>query len=183
MKKRIGFLTKEKCLAFLRGNGDGYGDGNGYGNGNGDGNGKYKIPSCYKIDGIYCNFINIKGNYAKIFVLDIYNADNCKVRYLAKDGSGNFAHGDTLREARESLVYKLTDRDVGIYKDWKLTDVKTKAELIQAYRAITGACEFGTRQFCQSVKLPDKATVAEAIELTKGKYGNKEFAEFFEDED
>ena len=113
-------------------------------------------------------------------MLDMYNAGNCKKAYIAKDDNV-FAHGETLKDARKSLLYKLSDRDTSPFKDWKLTDVKSKKELIRAYRAITGACEFGTKQFCESVKLPAKATVAKAIELTKGQYGNETFKKFFEE--
>ena len=51
--------------------------------------------------------------------------------------------------------------------------------MIQAYRAITGACEFGVKDFCQGKKLPPKLSVAKAIELTQGRYGNEQFKGFF----
>ena len=51
--------------------------------------------------------------------------------------------------------------------------------MIQAYRAITGACEFGVKDFCQGRDLPKKISVDQAIKLTKGKYGNDQFKEFF----
>ena len=160
------------------GNGDGYGNGYGYGYGYGDGD--YCMPHpYYKVDGIWCKFISIHGNYAKVEIADLYHAENCVAGYIAKDDDGNFAHGETLREARESLMYKVSERNSDLYKSWKLTDVKTKAELIKAYRVITGACEFGTKQFCSGRELPDKATVAEAIKITAGQYGSDRFAQFF----
>ena len=48
------------------------------------------------------------------------------------------------------------------------------------YRAITGACEAGTRYFCENNKLPKKCTIRKAIELTQGQYGNESFRKFFE---
>lgn len=174
------------------GNGDSYGNGDGYGNGCSNGGSKYKCwgignshfklehPN-YKVDDILCRFLHIHGDYAKVLMLDMYNSELCKIAYIAKE-EGAFAHGETLKEARESLLYKLSDRDTSPYKDWKLSDVKTKKELIKAYRAITGACEFGTRHFCESVRLPNKTTVAKAIELTKGQYGNETFRNFFEED-
>ena len=198
MQRRIGVSkqpTVKECLLFLNGNGygnsDGYGygngngngDGDGYGNGDGDGDGYgnfYLKHPFYKIDGIWCKILHIHGDYAKVAILDMYNTDNCKIAYVAKDND-MFAHGSTPKEARKSLLYKLSDRDTSPYADWKLTDIKSKKELIKAYRAITGACEFGTRQFCESFKLPNRASVAKAIELTAGQYGNETFKHFFED--
>ena len=166
------------------GYGNGYGDGDGYGNGYGYGygygNGNYCMPHpYYKVDGIWCKFISIHGNYARVEITDLYNADNCVAGYIAKDGDGNFAHGQKLRDARESLIYKIGMRDTSVYESWKLTDIKTKSELIRAYRVITGACEFGTRQFCNGRNLPDKATVKQAIEITSGQYGADRFKQFF----
>ena len=91
-----------------------------------------------------------------------------------------FSHGKTIKEAKDSIKYKLSDRDTTRFKKWKLTDSKNLTSLINAYRAITGACELGTRHFCESSKLKPKYTVKEVIELTKGKYGNEQFKAFFE---
>ena len=153
-------LTAKECLLWLGGYGYGNGDGYGYGNGDGYGYGNYCLPHpYYKVDKIWCKFISIHGNYARVEIADLYNAKNCVSGFIARDGDGNFAHGATLHDARESLMYKIGMRDTTPYKSWKLTDVKTKAELIRAYRVITGACEFGTRQFCAVRELPDNATV------------------------
>ena len=187
-------LTAKDCLLFLsgngygngygngdgNGNGYGYGDGYGYGNGDGNGNGKYALPHpYYKVDGIWCEFLQIRGRFAHVNIVDMYNVKNCKPAWIARDGD-KYAHGETLHEAQESLMYKISDRDTGRYVDWKLDDVKTKSELIGAYRVITGACEFGTRQFCNGRDLPDKCTIREAIKLTAGQYGAERFAEFFD---
>ena len=170
------------------GYGDGYGYGNGYGNGNGNGNGygdgngyeDYCMPHpYYKVDGIWCKFLSLHENYAHIEIADLYNAENCVQGFIAKDNDGNFAHGSSLREAQESLMYKTGNRDTSPYKSWKLSDIKSKQELIKAYRVITGACEFGTRQFCNSRELPDEATVEQALKITAGQYGANQFKAFF----
>ena len=161
------------------GNGNGYGYGDGYGDGDGNGNGNFSLPHPYYIvDGIWCEFLQIHGNYARVNIIDMYNVNNCKPAWIARDGD-KYAHGETLHEAQESLMYKISDRDTGRYAEWKLDDVKTKSELIGAYRVITGACEFGTRQFCNGRDLPDKCTIREAIKLTAGQYGAERFAGFF----
>jgi len=92
---------------------------------------------------------------------------------------GVYSHGKTIKEAKESLIYKISDRDTSKYNDWKLDDVKTKVELIQCYRAITGACGSGTRYFCEQNELPEKCTIAQMIEITKNKYGNDKVKKFF----
>ena len=89
------------------------------------------------------------------------------------------AHGETIAKAKDDLRYKISNRDTSKYKDWKLDDIHTAEEIIEAYRVITGACFYGTKSFCDSVKLPKKATISEAIEITKGQYGNQNFKEFF----
>ena len=157
-------LTAKDCLLFLTGNG--------YGN--------YIMPHpYYKVDGMWCKFISIHGNYAKVEIADLYHADKCVPAYIAHDESGVFAHGATLHDAHESLMFKIGARDTTPYKDWKLSDVKSKAEMIRAYRVITGACEFGTRHFCESVELPEQATVEQAIEITRGQWNWDAFAKFF----
>ena len=105
-------------------------------------------------------------------------AGDGEIVYVIKKGD-IFSHGKTVKEAKNSLVYKITDRDTSEFKSWKLSDIKTLPQLIKAYRVITGACEFGVRDFVESAKLPKKMSVAKAIELTKDKYNNQKFKEFF----
>jgi hypothetical protein len=62
----------------------------------------------------------------------------------------------------------------------KLTDTVTKEDAIKMYRAITGACEFGTKNFVQSLaKTKNKYKISEIIDLTKNQYGNEQFKNFF----
>jgi hypothetical protein len=124
-------------------------------------------------DGIYQRLVSQKtiGN------VTIYETDQ---GYVARIGD-KFAHGKTIDEAKNDLRYKLSDRDTSKYKSWKAKDVKTTDELIEAYMTITGACSFGTKQFCESVKLKDEYSINGIIELTKGRYGNEQFKEFFGD--
>ena len=92
----------------------------------------------------------------------------------------SFIGGKTLDEARRGLIYKLSSRDTTPFKAWKHGTTITLSDAINAYRSITGACESGTRHFCElAVNLPDKLTVSEAIKLTTGQYGSDVFAKFF----
>ena len=98
---------------------------------------------------------------------------------VEKDGV--YSHGATLKEAKESLIYKISDRDKSMYEDYTLETVVTFEDAVKMYRVITGACEAGTRNFVESLtKRKKKYKVAEIIEQTQGQYGNETFKEFFE---
>ena len=124
-------------------------------------------------DGILSEIISKKGNIYKV-----KNYNENKITYLIKEDN-IFCHGETLKQAKDSLIYKISNRDTTIYKDWKLTDKKELKEIIKAYRVITGACESGTKYFCENNKLPKELTIEEAIELTKNEYNSEKFKEFF----
>ena len=97
------------------------------------------------------------------------------------ESDGTFSHGDTIKEARESLMYKVGQRDKSAYVGWKLDRRITGKEAVESYRVITGACEAGVRQFvtAQLGKLKARYTVQEVINLTRGQYGNQAYEEFF----
>jgi hypothetical protein len=130
-----------------------------------------------KVDGIFTRIISERGKVMKVQRIAQEN-----IEYLVTDGEGKWAHGTTLKEAKDSLVYKITSRDTTKYNGWRLDTVITHAEAIEAYRTITGACAFGTRHFCETIlgeNKKDKYTIAEVIELTKGQYGADRFKDFF----
>src|SRR6185295_13984488 len=103
------------------------------------------------------------------------------VIYLVTDGHGKFAHGDTIKAAREALVYKIGDRDKGRYQSMTKETILKFPEAIEAYRVITGACETGVKNFMsRKVGTPKKTyAIKEIIALTIGEYGHAEFAGFF----
>ena len=93
------------------------------------------------------------------------------------------AHGRTLKQAMEDLTFKkLRDTDTTeIIKEIKRTGKVTRIQ----YRAITGACQFGTEQFCKQHNIQD----LEEIELkelrkilTPNNYGAERFWELIEKE-
>ena len=130
-----------------------------------------------KVDGIFTKIISERGN-----VMRVQRIAHRKVEYLVTDGAGKWAHGATLKEAKDSLIYKISNRDKSKYEAWTIDTEVTHAEAIEAYRMITGACAMGTRHFCETIlgdKKKDKYTVAEVIELTKGQYGAESFEAFF----
>ena len=90
------------------GNGYGYGSGNGYGSGYGSGDGydikRINNQPVYMVDDIPTIITHIKGNLAKGYILEF----NVYLRpcYIIKHGR-YFAHGETIREAREALEEKI----------------------------------------------------------------------------
>ena len=138
-------------------------------------NGIYSVtgkPSIM-IDGVLSEIVKKKGN-----VYHVINYGESEVSYLVTDGT-NWSHGKTLKEAKDSLKYKLSNRDTTFCEGWKLDDKIDTVDLIKAYRAITGACESQTKAFCESRKLPKQMTPDEAIKLTQGQYNAQVFAKFF----
>ena len=93
---------------------------------------------------------------------------------------GTFSHGATIAKAKESFIYKLSNRDTSIFKEWSIETKISLEEAIASYRAITGACEAGTRNFCEQQKLKKRYTVGEIIELTIGAYGHSQYKQFFQ---
>lgn len=125
-------------------------------------------------DGILSEIIKQRGNVYKV-----KNHGQNEITYLVKDGD-IYSHGKTLKEAKESLIYKISNRDTTKYKDYTLDTKVSKKDAIQMYRCITGACEQGTRMFVESLEnIPESLTVKEIIDITKGQYGNDEFRKFF----
>ena len=101
-------------------------------------------------------------------------------RSIVIEQHGAFSHGKTISDAVESLIYKISDRDTSIFNNWNVDTEVLLSDAIKSYRAITGACEQGTRNFCKSQgELKEKYTVKEIIALTKGAFGSEEYAKFF----
>ena len=100
--------------------------------------------------------------------------------YVVTDGKGKFAHGDTVKEAKEDLIYKISNRNKDEFKNLSLKTVLSFEKMIECYRVVTGACGFGVREFVESNKIEQKEyTIEEVIGLTKNSYGGSSFASFF----
>ena len=102
--------------------------------------------------------------------------DKVKEIYIAKEGKLS-AHGYTVREAVEDLTLKKLD-NVNI--DEIVAKIKETGKVTRSqYRAITGACSFGTNRFCEEHNIQN----LEEIELTElrkiliNDYGAKKFWE------
>ena len=104
-----------------------------------------------------------------------------KIVYIIQSGEV-FSHGDTLKQAIHDFRYKISDRDTSKYDKWSLESEHSIADMIRAYRVITGACETGTKGWCENKKLPAKISVKLAIRLTKGAWAGNKFEKFFNKE-
>jgi hypothetical protein len=132
-------------------------------------NGRYILA-----DDIFSEVVNKRGG-----VWRLKNIGKSEIVYLVTDGEGRYAHGKTIKGAREDLIYKIADRDKSAYEGLGLNHEFTFQEAIEAYRVITGACAAGVKQFVSSQERKDKYSVQEIIGITKGQYGHASFAEFF----
>lgn len=128
-------------------------------------------------DGINKKLIS-KKKIGNIEVFEVEEFLDRSSSFVVKKGNV-FSHGKTIKEAKDSLKYKISSRDTSEFKKWKKEDIKRVDDLIRAYRVITGSCEFGVKQFCETQKLKGKYSINEVIKLTEGKFGNKQFSEFF----
>ena len=130
-----------------------------------------------KVDGIFSKVVSCRGNVYKICQIG-----ESKERYLVTDGVGKWSHGDTLKEAKDDLIYKISNRDKSEYDNLTLESELTFAEAIEAYRVITGACSAGTKMFVKNElsERKEKYTISEIIRITKGQYNSNVFERFFE---
>ena len=100
--------------------------------------------------------------------------DDVEEIYLVKEGKIS-AHGYTLREAIDDLTFKkMKNIDISeIVKEIKKTNKVTRSQ----YRAITGACSYGTNKFCEQHKIEELEEI-ELDELRKilvNDYGAEKF--------
>ena len=183
----------EKIYAFLADIGSGSGSGSGYGSGSGDGSGSgygdgsgsgdgeviksYKGDAVFYVDNMPTIFDRIIGNAAHCRVIrsDDWQERKC---YVVK-GQGKCAHGDTLQEARESLVKKIMqsmsveERIDEFCKLFNATDRYPAQTFFQWHNTLTGSCEMGRREFVRSHNISMEAsyTVAEFISFCENDYG------------
>jgi len=130
-------------------------------------------------DDILSRIVATKVSKGGVKIHKVVTVGQSKATYCI-EADGTYSHGDTIKEARESLLYKIGERDKSAYEGWALDREITAREAIESYRVITGACEAGVRNFVQTHgKLKSKYTVREVIEATQGQYGNKEYEQFF----
>ena len=97
-----------------------------------------------------------------------------EVFYVASR-AGHNAHGTTIKLAMDELAFKTGSRDVSQWRDMDPETTKTPEEWASVYRMITGACQYGTREFMSRRTLKETYTLAEILAETQGAYGHERF--------
>jgi hypothetical protein len=114
----------------------------------------------------------------------VYNYTNkgmSKIPSYLIEIDGIYSHGSSIKDARDSLVYKMVDRDTSAYTDMTLDTVYTIPEAIRMYRTITGACSAGVKMFVKNTdNVPDTVTVQDILDITRGQYGNEKLKEYID---
>ena len=96
-----------------------------------------------------------------------------KILYVVRDENGNSAHGETIKQAREDLIYKVVAKS-----DVKIPKKATGKEWVGIYRSVTGACSIGVKMFVEKTdkSLDDTYTAKEIAKLVQGQFGAEQFA-------
>jgi hypothetical protein len=124
-------------------------------------------------DGILAKIIKHKGNVYKIII-----TGKTEISYCVKRDE-LFSHGETIREAKAGLLFKISNRDTSKFKNWRLSTKISYRDAIESYRIITGACEYGTKMFAATITAKKEYTVSEVIKITEEQYGNETYKSFF----
>ncbi|MBR5834249.1 MAG: hypothetical protein IKY48_06720, partial [Bacteroidales bacterium] len=129
--------------------------GSGYGDGSGDGELKsYNHRKVYYIDDVPTLIDSVRGNVARGFMI---NRDKTlSACYVVKVGNC-FAHGETMHAAHADALAKHMqdmseeDRIAEFIKEHPTLDAEYPCkDLFKWHNFLTGSCEMGRRQFCQS---------------------------------
>jgi hypothetical protein len=155
--------------------GHGYDVGSGYAFSSIDGI-KFNKQRVWNIDDIYTIIKSIHGDVGSGYIL---NQDFTLEKTFICKGHGYFAHGKTIKEARESLEEKIFD-DMDV--EYKLEEFRSKFKKGKQYSGhdfftwhhnLTGSCLQGRNNFVENkgINLDDKFTVKEFLEIVKGSYG------------
>ena len=154
---------------------------NGYGCGNSYECGLKSINghAVHIIDNTLTIITSVHNNIAKGFVVRTdLQLIPC---YIVRDGD-MFAHGETLRNAFDSLQEKLYDdsteeeRIEAFKKKFPEYDVKySNRDLFTYHHVLTGSCKMGRETFVanRGLSLDGETSIREFVELTKDSYGGE----------
>jgi hypothetical protein len=99
-------------------------------------------------------------------------SDDSESVYVAFAGD-HTAHGATVREAIEDAVAKAGHAS----PEQVIVEIKTSGTITRSqYRALTGACREGVRQWCRSQGVADDVDslpIADVLQRTSGHYGGE----------
>lgn len=121
-------------------------------------------------DGIFSEVVSKKKNVYKI--REIFDNTESYLTYLVVEGEFS-AHGRTLEEAKNDLVFKIN------HERLKKEPITPNTWItIDRYRAITGACEFGIKSWMEANGInSDRMKASELLPLLEktNAYGLDEF--------
>ena len=153
--------------------------GSGYGSGYGSGSGIKKIENrmVQVIDGVFTILTNVKGNVASGYIL---NDDLTEERCYVVKGHGYFAHGRTLKEARDALVSKHMENldEEALFEKFFASFKNDKKynghRFFEWHHYLTGSCLMGRETFVKNrgLDLDSYFTVKDFFELTRNDYGS-----------
>ena len=125
-----------------------------------------------KSDGIFSEVLHKRGN-----VFKIKQIGKPKEYYLVTDGE-KYAHGDTVKKAKEDLAFKI------IAEKLKKDPIKPNTVIsIQYYRIVTGACEAGVKAWMEHNGITkDKIKAKDLLPLLKktNAYGYERFEKLYQ---
>lgn len=159
------------------GGGGGYGgDGYGLGSGSGDRIKAINDQQVYMVDGISTLIDVCHETYAMGRIL---HSDLTTEKCFIVKQYGMFAHGETMRDARDALLGKLFDdmpeeeRIEKFVESHDLHERYTNRDFFSWHNRLTGSCLQGRTAFAQNhgIDLDGSMTTKEFLELTKDSYG------------
>ena len=134
-----------------------------------------------EIDGIRSIILSEKkrDNVKIIKAVDIRDIckqekDQVETMYIATEGEIS-AHGYTVREAIDDLTYKKLDN---VDSEEIIAEIKRTGKVTRSqYRALTGACSFGTNKFCEEHNIQDleEIEISELRKILISDYGAERF--------
>lgn len=165
----------EKIREWLNNNPAGYGSGDG----SGDGYGLKSIngKEIYMVNGVQTIIEHVKETFAKGYIL---NGDLTFTPCFVAKGQGYFAHGKTLKEAREALTEKIfenMDSDEAIEKFLQEFEINKKypgTKFFEWHHYLTGSCLMGREAFVRNhdLDINEEYTVKEFIKICENDYGS-----------
>ena len=163
------------------GSGSAYGCGDGVGGGSGYGGGDIQALNgniVDYVDSVPTIIIQIKGNFAKGYIIDEDNLTFVPC-YIAKVGN-SFAHGKTLKEAVADAKVKDIEKMAIEERIEKfkvvfgsLDSEHTGKKFYDWHHILTGSCRMGRDRFCKvhKIDLEKKYTVRYFLDITENAYG------------
>lgn len=146
--------------------------------GNGSGISSILGKDVYQIDEVPTIVEHIRENVARGFILnEDFTLNPC---FIAK-GNGYFAHGKTIKDARDALrekIFENMDSEEAI-ENFLKTFEKGKeypgTQFFEWHHYLTGSCQMGRESFVKNkgIKLEDTFTVDRFIELCEDDYGSE----------